>query len=55
MGKTTGLKQIVSEWSGQTHMVTADELAVPNNEWITLQWQRAEQKGPGTLLVIDEI
>lgn len=55
VGKTTGLKQIVSEWSGQTHMVTADELAVPNNEWITLQWQRAEQKGPGTLLVIDEI
>ncbi len=55
VGKTTGLEQIISEWQGKTHMVSADELAVPNIEWLTLQWQRAEQKGPGTLLVIDEI
>ncbi len=36
-------------------MVTADELAAPNLEWLTLQWHRARQKGRATLLVIDEI
>ena len=55
VGKTTGLEQICSEWQGPSLMVTADELVTPNHDWITLQWQRAEQKGPGTLLVIDEI
>ena len=55
VGKTTGLEQIISEWPGKSLMVTADELSVPSSEWISLQWQRAEQKGPGTLLVIDEI
>jgi predicted AAA+ superfamily ATPase len=55
VGKTTGLDQIVSTWQGTSLMVTADELAAPNRDWLTLQWQRAEQKGPGTLLVIDEV
>jgi uncharacterized protein len=55
VGKTTGLEQIVSRWRGPSLMVTADEVATPNREWLALQWQRAEQKGPGTLLVIDEV
>ncbi len=55
VGKTTGLEQIISEWHGSSLMVTADELITPNREWLSLQWQRAEQKGPGTLLVIDEV
>lgn len=55
VGKTTGLEQIVSEWRGESLMITADELAAPNRDWLTLQWQRAGQKGHGTLLVIDEI
>ena len=55
VGKTTGLEQIVSRWPGPSLMVTADEVATPNREWLALQWQRAEQKGPGTLLIIDEV
>lgn len=55
VGKSTGLMQIISEWKGPLLMVTADELAAPNRDWLSLQWQRAEQKGPGTLLVIDEV
>jgi len=55
VGKTTGLEQIVSQWRGPSLMVTADELAAPHRDWIALQWHRAEQKGSGTLLVIDEI
>lgn len=55
VGKTTGLEQIVSDWNGPSLMVTADELATPGTDWLNLQWQRAEQKGPGTLLIIDEI
>lgn len=55
VGKTTGLGQIIEEWQGASLMVTADELVTPNREWLALQWQRAEQKGPGTLLVIDEV
>ena len=55
VGKTTGLKQIIESWQGPSLMVTADELAAPSREWLTLQWQRARQRGPGTLLVIDEI
>ena len=55
VGKTTGLEQIISRWHGSSLMVTADELTTPNREWLSLQWQRAEQKGPGTLLVIDEV
>jgi uncharacterized protein len=55
IGKTTGLEQIVAQWHGTSIMVTADELRAPNRDWIDLQWQRARQLGPGTLLVIDEV
>ena len=55
IGKTTGLKQIIKNWQGSSLMVTADELAAPSLEWLTLQWSRARQKGRASLLVIDEI
>lgn len=55
VGKTTGLEQIISRWEGPSLMVTADEVATPNREWLALQWRQAEQKGPGTLFVIDEV
>lgn len=55
IGKTTGLKQIVKDWQGPSLMVTADELAAPSLEWLTLQWRRAKQRGRASLLVIDEI
>lgn len=55
VGKTTGLQQIIKRWRGTSLMVTADEVAVPNAEWLTLHWKRARQIGKGTLLVIDEV
>ena len=55
VGKTTGLEQICARFSGPTHMVSADEIAPPRADWIELNWKIAESKGPGTLLVIDEI
>ena len=55
IGKTTGLQQIVAGWDGRSLMVTADELTAPDRHWLELQWRRAKQMGPGTLLVIDEI
>ena len=55
VGKTTGLQQIVGEWSGPSLMVTADEVAAPNEEWLSLQWEAARRMGRGTLFVIDEI
>ena len=29
VGKTTGLRQLVQDWRGPTHLVTADEVAPP--------------------------
>lgn len=55
IGKTTAIKDILSTWSGPSLMVTADEVASPSPEWITLHWNRARQLGPNTLLVFDEI
>ena len=55
VGKTTGLEQIVKEWEGQSLMVTADEVAAPGPDWITVQWQRASNLGDNVLFVIDEV
>ncbi len=55
VGKTTALEQICSRFPGPTHMVSADEFAPPHADWIELNWKIADSKGPGTLLVIDEI
>jgi len=55
VGKTTALEQICARFPGPTHMVSADEIAPPHADWIELNWKIAESKGPGTLLVIDEI
>lgn len=55
IGKTTGLQQIIREWNGPSLMVTADEVAAPGPDWITLQWHRARNLGDNVLLVIDEV
>lgn len=55
VGKTTGLQQIVSQWDGPSLMVTADEVAAPGADWITVQWQRALNLGNNGLFVIDEV
>jgi len=55
VGKTTGLQQIIRKWSGPSLMVTADEVAAPGPDWITLQWHRARNLGENALFVIDEV
>lgn len=55
VGKTTGLRQIVSEWNGPALMVTADEVAAPGADWLAVQWQRACNLGDNALFVIDEV
>lgn len=55
VGKTTGLKQLVRDWNGPTHMVTADDVAPPRAGWIEMNWRMAQAMGTGTVLVIDEI
>jgi predicted AAA+ superfamily ATPase len=55
VGKTTGLRQLVQEWQGPTHMVSADEVAPPKGGWIELNWRMAQAMGTDTVLVIDEI
>lgn len=55
VGKTTGLRQLVRDRMGPTHMVTADDVAPPRAGWIERNWRVAQAMGPGTVLVIDEI
>jgi uncharacterized protein len=55
VGKTTGVQQVVSKWGGPSLMVTADEIAAPGPDWITVQWQRARNLGENALFIIDEV
>jgi predicted AAA+ superfamily ATPase len=55
VGKTTGLQQIVQNWQGPAHMVSADELVTPVVDWLRLHWEKARNFGTGTLFVIDEV
>ncbi len=55
VGKTTGVESIVADWKGPVHFVTADSPSPPGHEWLNLQFDLAEQLGPGALLVIDEV
>jgi predicted AAA+ superfamily ATPase len=55
VGKTTGIKLILEEWSGFKIFESADGLESFNSDWLISHWQRAVQLGHGTLLVIDEI
>jgi hypothetical protein len=55
VGKTTGVSQLLDKVKGPTHYVAADDTLHASNRWIQEAWQEALQKGPGTILVIDEI
>ena len=55
VGKTTGVLQFLEMRKGPYHYCSADDTFSGDNEWILEQWQIALSKGPGTLLVIDEI
>ncbi len=55
VGKTTGLQQIVNQWTGSSLFVTADEIITPSADWLGLKWQQAKQLGDNTLFVVDEV
>lgn len=55
VGKTTAVRRIASQWCGPSVVASADDPTSKRASWLTLQWQAAQQRGEGTLLVIDEI
>lgn len=55
VGKTTGVHQLLKKISAPSLYVSADDTLSVSNRWIEEQWQAAHLKGPGTVLVIDEI
>ena len=55
VGKTTGMRQLLSRSSWNNHYANADDLLVTDRTWLLEQWQKARLMGDGTLLVIDEI
>ncbi|MDP3031870.1 MAG: ATP-binding protein [Rhodocyclaceae bacterium] len=54
VGKTTGVRQLLSRLSGNYHYANADDQLVTDRSWLLAQWQQALLLGDGTLLVIDE-
>jgi len=55
VGKTTAVTKIAEDWDGPVHFETADAPTPPGVEWLNLQFDLAEQRGAGTLLIVDEI
>uniref|UniRef100_A0A831UFV7 ATP-binding protein n=1 Tax=Geobacter metallireducens TaxID=28232 RepID=A0A831UFV7_GEOME len=55
VGKTTGMRQLLARYPGNSHYANADDLLVTDRTWLLEQWQKARLLGDGTLLVIDEI
>jgi predicted AAA+ superfamily ATPase len=55
VGKTTGVRQLLTRFPYNSHYANADDLLVTDRTWLLEQWQKALLSGDGTLLVIDEI
>jgi predicted AAA+ superfamily ATPase len=57
VGKTTALEQVIERLpiSTPSHYASADAVFRSDWSWIERQWIEATNKGPGTLLVLDEI
>ena len=55
IGKTTGVRDVFSDWSGPKIFESADNFEALTVEWLPTHWNRAAALGSGTLLVIDEI
>ncbi|MGB5216874.1 MAG: ATP-binding protein [Smithella sp.] len=55
VGKTTGVKQLLSRYSESAHYANADDVLNADRTWLMEQWQKALLLGKKTLLVIDEI
>jgi len=55
VGKTTGMRQLLSRYPDNNHYANADDILTTDRTWLLEQWQKALVLGDGTLLVIDEI
>src|ERR1039457_4860369 len=55
VGKTTGVRQLLTLFPYNSHYANADDLLVTDRTWLLEQSQKALLSGDGTLLVIDEI
>lgn len=57
VGKTTLVRQAMTDFSGPTHYASADLPAAPDTGWIEQQWRLARLKAVAgaTLLILDEV
>ncbi|MGV8058067.1 MAG: ATP-binding protein [Smithellaceae bacterium] len=55
VGKTTGVKQLLTRYPYTSHYANADDILTTDRTWLIEQWQKALLAGKKTLLVIDEI
>ncbi|MCI5065256.1 ATP-binding protein [bacterium] len=55
VGKTTGVQQVIEEWSGSKLFVTADTSQVLDAEWLERQWNNARNLPGPVLFVVDEV
>jgi len=55
VGKTTGVKQLLSRYPHASLYANADDLLTTDRTWLVEQWQNALVQGKQTLLVIDEV
>ena len=55
VGKTTGMRQLLAQATGNHHYANADDLLISDRSWLLEQWQTALLLGDGSLLVVDEI
>lgn len=55
VGKTTAILNLLKDYSGIYHYVSAEASLAPQSDWLIEAWQQALNKSPACLLVIDEI
>lgn len=60
VGKTTLVRQVLADFGGASHYVSADEPSLRSAEWLATQWERARElagreTASGGILAIDEV
>ncbi len=57
VGKTTLVRQFLQEWERPVVSVSADEMLMPSQSWLSQAWEGARRQADGgeALLVVDEV
>ncbi len=55
VGKTTAILNLLADYDGIFHYISAEENLAVQQDWLNQQWQQALSKSSSCLLVIDEI